>query len=193
MGKKKIDKKTLDNAKKNTKSTIEASKLLAKQLLKQDKKKQKVKRKAEQKAKTEKTKRDVKKYAIVPIKKQTNYERRLYMRNHFANEKQTVVRHVSSHSIETAKVQCLAYMQSVIKTIHEETKKELSQIAQQRLFPTRELRDAIESFGPSQTDCIRNAMRKLAKQDVVKIHKLSDNERTRVRYKFELVKLDNVK
>lgn len=187
MKKTKIDKKTLDTISKKSSSTIEKSKMLAEQLKKQSSKQKTVKRKTQRKTKSEKTKRDVKAFAIVDVDKQSAYERRHYMRNHFINEKQTAVYHISSHSIERAKVQCLEYMQNTLQKIHEETKQELTQIAQERLFATRELRDAIQSFGPSQTDCIRNAMRKLAKQDIVKIHKLSDNERTRVRYKFELV------
>jgi len=187
MKSKKIDKKTLDAISKKNTSTIDKSKLLAEQLNRQSAKQQTVKRKAERKVKAEKTTRDVKAYAIVSVDKQSNYERRHYMRNHFTNEKETVVRHKSSHSIETAKVQCLEYMKNTLQKIHEETKQELSQIAQQRMFYTRELRDAIQSFGPSQTDCIRNAMRKLAKAEIVKIHKVAENNRTRVKYKFELV------
>ena len=128
---------------------------------------------------TEKTKRDVKAYAIVPVTEQTSYEQRFYMRDFVNNEKNTVVRHKTSHSQKDALEQCLKFMR-------EQAQSEVKQT----IFTTSELRNAINSYGPSYTDVIRNAMRKLAKQDVVRIHKVAENERTRAKYKFELLKLE---
>lgn len=118
---------------------------------------------------TKRKKRDIKAFAIVSIDKQSRYERRYYMRDFHKSEIQTHVRHKTNINIDVACEQCLAFMQA------------------KKRYKTRDFVNHLQSFGPSYSDVIRNAMRKLAKQNKVIIHKISENERTRHKYEYELV------
>ena len=134
--------------------------------------------KNEKKSETQKTTRDVKEYAIVPVEEQTDYEKRFYMKDYHKNEPPTVVRHKTSHSIKSASEQCLEAMQQIHNANEDIT-----------MFKTSDLIALIESYGPSYGDVVRNAMRKLAKQNIIKIHNIA-NERSRAKYAFELLKFE---
>ena len=123
--------------------------------------------------KPESTKREVVAFAVVPVDKQTRYEQRYYMRDFHKDEAANVVRHKTSHGIASAEDACLAYMRAQAKA------------AKKRTFRTHDLITAIDSFGPSYGDCIRNAMRKLQTAKLVKIHRVEDGSRSK--YEFELL------
>lgn len=124
---------------------------------------------------TAKAKREVAAFSIVPVDKQTNYEKRFYMRNFHEKEDATHVAQRSSHGIASASEQCLAFMREV----H-------SKDAAKTHFKTSDLILGITSFGPAYGDSIRNAMRKLAKAGIVKIHIITG--KSRAKYDFELLK-----
>ena len=128
-------------------------------------------------AKSEK-KRDVVAYAVVPVDNQSRYEQRYYMRDFHTNEADTIVRHKTNFGIEKAEELCLTYMRAQAKANGRKT------------FRTNDLINAIDSFGPSYGDAIRNAMRKAQASKIVKIHKVADNPRTRAKYEFELLKIE---
>ena len=125
-------------------------------------------------AKPETAKREVIAFVIKPVDEQSRYEQRYYMRDFHKDEQATVVRHKTSHGIATASEACLAYMRAQA----DKTKK--------RTFRTHDLIQAIDSFGPSYGDCIRNSMRKLKAQGLVAIHPVEDGSRSK--YEFELLK-----
>ena len=178
MKSKKINIKTLNDVKAETKdlNMREKAEKLAEKLNSESKATKTTKsktKKTNQSAKTEtteKTKRDVKAYAIVPVTEQTNYEQRFYMRDYHKDEKNTVVRHKTSHGIKSSSEQCLEFMRQMRDAESSVT-----------MFTTSDLIKAISSYGPSYGDVVRNAMRKLAKQNLVVIHKIADNERTRAK------------
>lgn len=115
------------------------------------------------------TKRSVKAFAIVPIDEQSRYERRHYMRDFHNNEKPEVVRHSTSHKLADAKEQILAFMKP------------------EKKYRTGDIVEAIDSFGPSYGDVIRNSMRALKKEGKVQIDRISLNERTRAKYEYSLI------
>ena len=135
--------------------------------------KDKAKKGSKATAKPESAKREVVAFAVIPVDEQSRYEKRYYLRNFHANEEATVVRHKTSHGITSASEACLTYM------------REQAKAAKKRTFRTRDLVQAIDSYGPSYSDCIRNAMRKAASQGLVKIHKVEDGSRSK--YEFELL------
>ena len=128
-------------------------------------------------AKSEK-KRDVVAYAVVPVDNQSRYEQRYYMRDFHTNEAVTIVRHKTNFGIDKAEELCLAYMRAQAKANG------------RKVFRTNDLINAIDSFGPSYGDAIRNAMRKAQASKIVKIHKVANNPRTRAKYEFELLKIE---
>jgi len=184
MKRKKIDIKALNEVKAETKdlNMKEKAEALAEKLNSESKatKTTKSKTKKTKQSKTaettEKTKRDVKAYAIVPVTEQTNYEQRFYMRDYHKDEKNTVVRHKTSHNIKSSVEQCLEFMRQMRDASSSVT-----------TFTTSDLIKAISSYGPSYGDVVRNAMRKASKLNLVKIHEVQANERTRIKYRFELL------
>lgn len=124
----------------------------------------------------EKTKREIKAFQVIPVESQTEYEQRYYMRDYHHDEKADIVRHATNYGILSAAEAALKYMLRIHKKKPEVT-----------TFKTGDLINGVDSFGPSYGDCLRNAMRKLEKAGIVKIHKL---EGERAKYAFELVKFD---
>ena len=136
--------------------------------------KDKAKKGSKATAKPETAKREVVAFVIKPVDEQSRYEQRYYMRDFHKDEQATVVRHKTSHGIASASEACLAFMQAQA----DKTKK--------RTFRTHDLIQAIDSFGPSYGDCIRNSMRKLKAAGLVQIHRVEDGSRSK--YEFELLK-----
>lgn len=87
---------------------------------------------------TAKAKREVAAFSIVPVDKQTNYEKRFYMRNFHEKEDATHVAQRSSHGIALASEQCLKFM----REIHSKDPTKVQ-------FKTSDLIQGIQSFGPA--------------------------------------------
>jgi hypothetical protein len=125
-------------------------------------------------AKPAQAKREIKAFIIKPVTEQSRYEKRHYMRDFHHEEKAEVVRHATNFGIKSATEACLKEMIALAKSK-----------AKQTTFVTNDLVNAIDSCGPAYGDVIRNSMRKLAKQNLVKVHKHVEGKK--VRYKFELL------
>ena len=135
-------------------------------------KKSKGKQNKKGKSKTEvKGKREVKAYAVIPVDKQSRYEQRYYMRDFHTNEAADVVRHKSAFGIEEAAKSCLAQMRKAFKDK-----------GFKGPYKTYDFILGIDSYGPSYGDCIRNAMRRLAKQGIVRIDPCEDGGRAKFQY-----------
>jgi len=119
------------------------------------------------------TKRDIKAYAIVAIDKQSNYEKRSYMRA--KTEDATVVRHKTTFTKSTMTEAMLKYML--------EQKQKLNKT----VFRTSDIQSATMSCGPSYTDVIRASAVELEKQHKIAIQRISENERTRAKYEYVLL------
>jgi hypothetical protein len=123
-----------------------------------------------------KAKRQVVAYAIKPVEEQSAYEQRYYMRNHFIDEPETVVRHVTNYGIHTAAEAILKFAEATHKKTPAKT-----------TFKTGELINGIRSFGPACGDVCRGACRMLAKQNVVKIHPIKSETHSRAKYEFKFL------
>lgn len=126
------------------------------------------------KATKEQTKRDIKAYAVIALDKQSDYERRFYMRNYHAEEKQQVVRHKTSHSLQTMMSEMYKYL---VQCFNKE--KAVRQIK------TSEICSATDSYGPSYTDVIRNSAKHLEKLKLVQIVNIAE-QHSRCKYAYVL-------
>jgi len=180
---KQIDNKTLESVKKanSMNGTVEASKNLAKKLKEQDQKSKKSNtmkspakpKKTEKPEKTKTKRKNGLTRKIVPVDKQTDYEKRSYRRDFHNEEALNVVVNGTSHTADEAQKQCYEFMMNTFKATGDKT------------FTTTELVTAIKTFGSSYGDVVREGMQKLAKEGKVQIS--LDKTSKRRRYKYTLV------
>jgi hypothetical protein len=118
----------------------------------------------------EPAKRQVIAIATIPLAEQKKWETRPYMR--MKGEAPETVRHESAYGVNEAKAAGLAYMLSE----YEKTGK--------TEFLISEIISGINSYGPAYGDSVRNGMKKLKNDKVIKIHKIKTG---RAHYKVELL------
>ena len=127
------------------------------------------------KPETAKPERQVVAFILKPVDQQTPYERRSYRRNFHENEQADHIYQGTNYGVKTAMPKLLTFM-----------RRQANGKAKKTEFLTNDLIVGIKSFGSAYGDVIRNSMSKLAKQGLVKIHKITE-EKTRAKYRFELL------
>ncbi len=113
-----------------------------------------------------------------PAEQQSDYESRSYMRNMYVEKPDAnTVTHITSHTTSMIFEKAIEYMQGMY----------LKRSPANSMFKSGELSETMKTYGPARTDIIRNAMKKLAKDGKVKVHKVVQGKV--VRYTFELLEL----
>lgn len=125
----------------------------------------------EKKPKSTKPKKPRKKFLKVAEAKRTAYQKRKYMQ---VPDKEGYVYASSTHTIASAKEECLAYMRAQFK-----------ETGEKQPFKTGELAEAIHSRGSAWGDVIRMGMKKAEKEGLVKIS--IDPESKRSKYRYQLL------
>ncbi len=120
-----------------------------------------------------------------PMTEQTHYERRGYMRNfHLEEINENTVTHLTSHNLKMIFDAALPKMQEMYN------QRTPSQ-AERDIFRTRDLIDALGTWGPAYGDINRAVMRKYAKLGYIEIIEVPNGPK-RHTFKYKLLQLTPV-